>query len=287
MLSVLELFGDQLEKLQLQKLLFILSQKQEEPCYHFVPFKFGCYSFQANADLGTLEKYGQVTQSEKAWIKICSKSFLSELKKEDYIQLLQLNKQFKNYGSSELIRYTYVNYPYFAIRSRIADRHLSFQEMVKVDSVKPSSDRIGLFTIGYEGISLEEYLNKLLTEDIKVLCDVRKNSKSMKYGFSKNQLRSSCEGLGIKYIHIPEVGINSDKRRELNSQADYDVLFEEYNNTVVLETIKQQELIIDLIKQNNRVAITCFEANICQCHRLHLANAIMKNDRVNFDLFHI
>jgi uncharacterized protein (DUF488 family) len=286
-LAILELFGNQLEKLQLQKLLFILSQKQEEPSYHFVPYKFGCFSFQANADLGTLVKYGLVAESEKTWQNTSSKSFLPELKKEDYSLLFKLKMRFKESTSSELIRYTYINHPYFAIKSKIAEKHLDAQELAEVMSVKPSSQKRGLFTIGYEGISLEEYLNKLLKEDIKVLCDVRKNSKSMKYGFSKNQLKAACDGLGIMYIHIPEVGINSDKRQELHCQADYDVLFEEYNQTVIRDTDEQQDLLIELVHQHDRIAITCFEANICQCHRLHLANAVMKKPEADFDLFHI
>jgi len=286
-LSILELFGNQLEKLQLQKLLFIFAQKQEEPNYHFVPYKFGCFSFQANADLGTMKKYGLVSEGEKIWVNTSKQSYLSELRKEDYVSLFKLKKQFEGKSSSELIRYTYLNFPYFATKSQVTKTHLNSSEEALVNSFKPVSQKRGLFTIGYEGISLEEYLNKLLKADIKVLCDVRKNSKSMKYGFSKNQLKSACEGLGIQFIHIPEVGINSDKRQELHVQADYDQLFEEYNHTVVQETVPQQDFLIDLIQKNQRVAITCFEADLCKCHRLHLANAVIKRPEADFDLFHI
>src|SRR5690606_40792860 len=70
------------------------------------------------------------------------------------------------------------------------------------------------------GISLEEYLLRLLKNDIKVLVDVRNNPLSMKFGFSKGQLRKFCDNLGIKYVHIPEVGIRSEQRQELKSQAE-------------------------------------------------------------------
>ncbi|MDG5800640.1 DUF488 domain-containing protein [Marinilabiliaceae bacterium ANBcel2] len=101
-----------------------------------------------------------------------------------------------------------------------------------------------MFTIGYEGISLEQYINKLIVNDIKVLCDVRKNSFSMKYGFSKKQLKTTCDGVGIAYIHIPEVGIESDKRQELNTQADYDKLFKIYKtDTLPQVTVKQEEIL--------------------------------------------
>lgn len=286
-LSLLEIFGDQLEKLQLQKLLFVFSQRQENPNYHFVPYKFGCFSFQANSDLGTMKKYGWVEESEKTWLRTSSSSYLPFLNEKDRIAILNLKKDFKGKSSEELIRYTYLNFPYYSIKSQVANRYLAGQELANVEEANPKSTKYGLFTIGYEGISLEEYLNKLIQENIQVLCDVRKNSKSMKYGFSKNQLKAACEGLGIAYIHLPEVGIDSDKRQTLTCQLDYDVLFEDYNQTVIPSTAKQQSQIIALIKNNKRVAITCFEANICQCHRLHLATAIMAKPEVDFDLFHI
>jgi len=55
LLAILEAFGGELEKLQLQKLLMLFSEEQEEKAFHFVPYKFGCFSFQANADLSTMK----------------------------------------------------------------------------------------------------------------------------------------------------------------------------------------------------------------------------------------
>lgn len=109
----------------------------------------------------------------------------------------------------------------------------------------------------------------------------------MKYGFNKSQLRMACEGVGIQFIHIPEVGIVSDKRKELNNQRDYDALFEDYRETILPQTLTQQQDILNLIKKNDRVAITCFEANICQCHRKHLAEAICNLPDFEYELLHI
>ena len=144
-----------------------------------------------------------------------------------------------------------------------------------------------MFTIGYEGISLESYINRLLENDIKLLCDVRKNSFSMKYGFSKSQLTKACNGVGIKFIHIPAVGINADKRRELNTQADYDKLFDEYKQTVLVEATDEQNEIFNLLKTEKRIALTCFEANINQCHRKLLAESIAGLQGFTYKLRHI
>ena len=55
-LSLLQLLGDEVEKTKLQKLLFLFSQRKQNPEYEFVPYKFGCYSYSAGADLKTMIK---------------------------------------------------------------------------------------------------------------------------------------------------------------------------------------------------------------------------------------
>ncbi len=43
--------GGKIEKIRLQKLLFIFCQEQEKPAYNFVPHRYGCYSFTSEYDL--------------------------------------------------------------------------------------------------------------------------------------------------------------------------------------------------------------------------------------------
>ncbi len=144
-----------------------------------------------------------------------------------------------------------------------------------------------LFTIGYEGISLEEYLNRLIRNNVKVLVDVRNNPLSMKYGFSKSQLKRFCENLGLLYVHLPEVGIQSEQRQQLKDQIDYDKLFEVYRKNNLTKTIPAQTEILLLLQEHKRIALTCFEANICQCHRKHLAEAIEKLPGFKYTVKHI
>lgn len=287
LLALLETFENRLEKIRLQKLLMLLSYQQLKPDFHFVPYKFGCFSFQANADLATMTKYNQVITEGNCWVKTDNEKYLISLKERDRQAIRYIKMQYGNKTADELIKYTYVKYPYFAINSTIARERLSLEQYKKVLDIHPKSDKTILFTIGYEGISLEEYLNKLILNDIKVLCDVRKNSLSMKYGFSKSQLQKACEGVGIKYIHIPDLGIDSDKRQELNTQTDYDRLFKTYRSDILPQTIEFQKNLLSLLKKEQRIALTCFEANICQCHRKHLADAITKLPEFKYELKHI
>lgn len=287
LLALLEAFDNRLEKISLQKLLMLVTKQQLKPDFHFVPYKYGCFSFQANADLYTMIKYNQVKVEDNSWVKVDDEKYFLNLKERDRLAIRYIKQQYGSKNADELIKLSYVKYPYFAVNSTIARDRLSDEEYKKVLDTRPHSDKTILYTIGYEGVRLEEYLNKLILNDIKVLCDVRKNSVSMKYGFSKSQLQKACEGVGIKYVHIPELGIDSDKRQELNTQNDYDRLFAIYRTDILPQEIGMQEKLLTLLKENERIALTCFEANICQCHRKHLAEAIVKLPGFNYQLKHI
>ncbi len=287
LLALLETFDGQLSKIRLQKMLLIFSEMQQRNCYEFVPFKYGCFSFSANADLSIMENKGMIKSDEKSWYNITQENYSATLTKEDQ-QILQFIKtNFGHYSTNDFIRYTYVNYPFFAINSQIAREKLSAEEFKIVQNSRPVRTTTTLFTIGYEGVSLENYLNKLLVYDIKLLCDVRNNPFSMKYGFSKKQLENFCSQLGIKYIHMPEVGIKSSERQNLDSQSDYNHLFDKYKRDVLSKTLESQTQILYLLKKYHRVALTCFEANVCQCHRNHLAEAITKLPDWQYELMHI
>lgn len=288
LLSLLEVFDNELEKIRLQKLLLLFTQKQETPAYDFVPYKFGCFSFHANADLHTMIKYEQVAKEKKKWVRTDKKSWLNELKPEDRRGLYELKIEHGNTSVQDLLEITYLNYPYYALNSTILDDVLEEEEQENVKALRDHvPEQPCLFTIGYEGITLEAYLNKLIKNGINALLDVRKNAMSMKYGFNKSQLINACEGVGITYLHFSEVGIKSSKRKELNSQDDYDRLFEDYKQTVLPNTGNTQDDIAEVIKEYKRVALTCFEAESCQCHRRPLAEFLIQNQDLNLELIHL
>lgn len=286
-LALLQAFGGELEKLSLQKLLFLLTRQQEKKSFDFVPYKYGCFSFQANADLNTLTKYELVSQKDKSWVCLDKTNYFETLKPKDKAATLNTKKNYGSLTAKELITLTYQQYPYFAIKSTIAKDILNKKEFKRVEAQKRKKTETILYTIGYEGISLETYINKLILNDVRVLCDVRKNSFSMKYGFSKSQLKNACQGVGIKFYHIPEVGIKSEKRKELTCQTDYDLLFEDYKETVLAKEKQKQVQILELLKKEKRIALTCFEKNIHQCHRKHLANSIKNFEGFNYEIKHI
>ncbi|MFI5160746.1 MAG: DUF488 family protein [Sphingobacteriales bacterium] len=286
-LALLELFGGELEKIRLQKLLFLFSQNQAKPEYEFIPYKYGCYSYSANADLTTMAGKNMLVETGSSFIKNDQASYLYLIKPDDKSKLLSIKNLYGNMNSDALMKHTYRNFPYWAINSVKAPSLLTADELDIVAMEKVQSSKTILFTIGYEGSSLEGYLNRLVKNGIKLLIDVRNNPLSMKFGFSKSQLKRYVESLGIAYLHIPEVGIVSNQRQELNTQSDYDNLFKKYRKDNLPKTKEAQERILSLLEQYKRIALTCFEADICQCHRKHLAEAIEKLPPFEYELKHI
>jgi len=286
-LALLQVFGGRLEKINLQKLLFLVCQRQKEPDYEFIPYLYGCYSHSAKADLYTMVKKGFLEEDDTSYSKKDGKNYLSLLDEGDKKLVAQANLLYNKLDADGLMKLTYKNYPYYAINSTIAQRLLSKEEIDNVNASRPVLTATSLYTVGYEGISLEAYLNKLIKYDVKILVDVRNNPMSQKFGFSKSQLMKYCGGLNIAYVHFPDVGIQSEYRQELKEQSDYDNLFNAYKKQTLPSTISTQEKILTLLKENKRIALTCFEANICQCHRKHLAEAITKLPQWNYELKHI
>jgi Uncharacterized conserved protein len=279
-LALLETFGGRLTAKSLQKYLFLFTRKQTEKSFDFVPYKYGCFSFQANQDIATLSKYGYltVTESEEGrYIEINKghAEFCDCLNLFDRQFLISVKNEFGELSQTDLIRYTYINYPFWATKSSIAEQILSKKEFAEINKKIRSFTEPVLFSIGYEGITLETYINKLIINDIKVLCDVRKNAFSQKYGFSKSQLEQACRGVGILYVHIPHLGIESGERQDLRSQKDYDLLFEKYEKLTLANRDIYINQVKELIAKHNRVAVTCFEKNPAQCHRTRVAHKLM------------
>lgn len=265
-LALIERFGGKLKPTHFQKLLLVFTRRQRKPAYDFVPYKYGAFSFQAMAEKGTMIKYGQLKDSNH-WEFSADQSYLEELNQTDQKILNELWKQFNNYSIKELVKYTYREFPFYATRSEIAEELLTEDELKRVELSRSQNTGTTLYTIGYEGISAEEYMNRLYSKQANVLVDVRKNSMSMKYGFSKSQLKNMCQKMGIKFLHIPGLGIESDKRQNLNTPKDYERLFDEYKRETLPNRNTELHQLRELTEEYERVAITCFEREHTSCHR--------------------
>jgi len=287
LLALLQVFGGSLPKIDFQKYLFLLNTGKPAPFFEFIPYKYGCFSFQADQDMSTLTRYNMVEESGKYW-KLKDKTyFINSLKTGDKILLYNLYQKYNNLKGKALIRYVYENYPYYAIHSNVAEEILDKEKYRTVLENKPHNNDYAIFSIGYEGKSVEHFTNELIKEDVKVLCDIRKNAFSMKYGFSKKQLKFIVENVGIKYVHLPKLGIVSDKRKQLNSKEDYEKLFKDYEENILPENKEALEELYKIFLLNNRIALMCFEADHNYCHRSRTCNALAEINKKETKYQHI
>ena len=278
LLTLLDALGEPIGHMDFQKLLFLYTQEcEEKPSYEFVPYRFGGFSFTSYADKRRLVEGGLLEEDEQQWR--ITKAGRQAARRRPVAPLLvaQFCRQHTRLRGNALIADIYHRYPYYATRSEIVEKVLPDAESRKrVAEASAAQPGPALLTIGYEGKCLEHYLNQLLRAGVTLLCDIRRNPLSRKYGFSKATLSKACEGVGIRYEHVPELGIASDQRRNLETQEDYDALFMVYER----DYLPQQKTALERIRhwlagEKQRVALTCFEEMPQQCHR-HCVSKVLE-----------
>jgi len=130
-----------------------------------------------------------------------------------------------------------------------------------------------LYTIGYQGRSLDDFLALLEREEITCVVDVRKNAISRKPGFSKAKLRQELAARGIDYLHLPTMGIESTRRREVKTTADYERLLGYYTDVLLPELDEELERLREPVANMN-TALLCYEADPRICHRRIIAEEL-------------
>lgn len=128
-LALLQVFGGKLEKINLQKLLFLFCQRQKAPKYDFIPYLYGCYSHSAKADLLTMVKKDFLIEDETGYFKKDHRDYLSLLDEDDKKLIIQGHALYNNMGSDALMKHIYINHPYYTINSKIAERLLTAEQL--------------------------------------------------------------------------------------------------------------------------------------------------------------
>jgi hypothetical protein len=258
LLAMLDTQEEQIAGTDFHNLLFLYTREFEQvPSYDFVPCEEGRFSFTVRADAGNLLTRGLLLREGAVWM------------------LARTGRELARSVPGLAHKTAYFNECYRDLRG------VELAAKVCASSAdNPPAGRIvtpGLWTIGYEGKSLERYLNQLLRAGVTLLCDVRRNAFSRKYGFSKSTLKAACECMGIRYEHLPQLGIASERRRELAGVRDHDLLFADY---VRRDLPQQRELLARIAHwiqdEAQRVALTCFESDAGLCHRHCVADALTR-----------
>lgn len=138
-----------------------------------------------------------------------------------------------------------------------------------------------LFTIGYEGKTVDEFLAKLSAAGVELLIDVRAVAASRRPGFSKTALSGALAERGIGYLHLRALGTPKAGREAARKGriAEMRAIYEGQLETPEAELAMEQAL---EAARKMRVALLCFEAKAADCHRAMVAERLI--ERQGFEL---
>lgn len=129
-----------------------------------------------------------------------------------------------------------------------------------------------LFTIGYEGLTIDGFILNLLSWKIDIVADVRLNPISRKPSFSKTSLAQALSNHQIQYLHFRELGTPQALRAEVTGTGNYSKFMLNYRKFLETKLPVLQEL--HQLVRSRKVALMCLEKDPQKCHRSVLAVAL-------------
>lgn len=139
-------------------------------------------------------------------------------------------------------------------------------------STRINSSRV--FLTGYQGETIEAFLQKLKGSGVEMVIDVREVPLSRKNGFSKKHLSMALSDEGIDYLHFEKLGSPSAMRKELHTHGDILKFFTSYRKYARTQA-KLIRNVLEVVKSKHS-AIMCFEKDCELCHRTILASELQK-----------
>ena len=140
-----------------------------------------------------------------------------------------------------------------------------------------------IFTIGYEGATMGDFLAALTAAGVSRVIDVRALPLSRRPGFSKTPLRAALGEAGIDYVHLKALGTPA-AGREAARKGRHDELQRIYAGQLELpEALAQGAQMLELARETPS-ALLCFERDPTTCHRTLLLAAVTPEAEI-VDLF--
>ena len=267
-LFLLKLASKDVSKVQLMKWAFLLGQETPShggtTFYGFVPYRYGPHSFTLSQETNALIRDGLVQETNKGQWELTTAGQKIDIKIPGSV-IQDIRYIIAKYGrrtAQELIEVVYDKYPWFTINSSLAARQL--QEKPKV--------ACAIYTMGYEGLTADSFLNRILKAGIDQIIDVRNNPVSRRYGFHKNTLSRLCHMLNLDYQHFPELGIPGSDREGLASTIEYQRLFVSYQSKLQYQERHLHDVATFITTKPS--VLICMEANPEFCHRNVLAQSL-------------
>ncbi len=128
-----------------------------------------------------------------------------------------------------------------------------------------------LYTFGYEGLTIEAFIERLQQARVQLIVDLRELPLSRKKGFSKTALRDALSAAGIAYEHRPALGCPKPVRDRYKADGDWHT----YTRGFLTHLSGQSAEVEDLGRAAvaRQACLICFEADFARCHRTYVARA--------------
>jgi uncharacterized protein (DUF488 family) len=123
-----------------------------------------------------------------------------------------------------------------------------------------------IFTIGYEGSTVVEFIAALQKAGVERVIDIRAVPLSRKSGFSKNVLKAGLAEAGIDYVHLKPLGTPADGRAAARAGKQFELERIYAAQLDLPEAIVAAEQMRELATERAS-ALLCFEHEPAQCHR--------------------
>jgi uncharacterized protein (DUF488 family) len=136
-----------------------------------------------------------------------------------------------------------------------------------------------VFTIGYEGTTVGEFLAALQQAGVERVIDVRAVPNSRRPGFSKTPLRNALAEAGIDYVHLRALGTPADGRAAARAGKHAEMERIYAGQLELPEAIAQGAQMVDLAGEKPS-AVLCYERDPADCHRSSLLSAVTPDAEV-------
>ena len=129
-----------------------------------------------------------------------------------------------------------------------------------------------IYTIGYEGATMDDFIAALARAGIEQVIDVRALPLSRRPGFSKTPLRNALAEAGIGYVHLKALGTPKEGR-DAAKKGDRATLERVYDGQLELPEAQAQAAQMRDLAAEKVSALLCYERAPDCCHRTLLLTA--------------
>ncbi len=124
-----------------------------------------------------------------------------------------------------------------------------------------------VYTLGYQGLKLEDYVDTLQEAGVGVVLDVRERAWSYNRRYIKGVMANTLAESGIRYEHLGACGNPSSNRKSASSMEECLTRYRVYlsENADCLDELRNA--IANAFETGRPACLTCFEREPDECHR--------------------